>query len=197
MLAFSRTTYVHLYFVLLGEAFMGSVDMCRTFWIKAKNSSALFFNESKLPWGFEMKQCLTIFALRICVWVHKNTRWLRCVNLDSCLCLLLYLWFYLQQDIICAFLRLGKHLCHMSCVGSLDKKISSSSLLPALSPTLFHQFQVLLAASFQFGCVGESWSAAMREGGRWWHSFSSVIGLSIPIFRSQCSSFLQQVAKLC
>lgn len=37
----------------------------------------------------------------------------------------------------------------------------------AFDPILFHYVQVLMAASFQFSCVGKSWSVPMTRGGRW------------------------------
>lgn len=51
----------------------------------------------------------------------------------------------------------------------------------AFDPILFHYVQVLMAASFQFSCVGKSWSVPMTRGGRWWHSLSRVIRSSIPM----------------
>lgn len=85
--------------MLLEEAFMGSVDMYRTFWKKAESCPALFFNKSKLPWRFELKQCLIIFALH--VWVCECTKTQGgYVHLDSCLSSLLYLWFYLYYNVL-------------------------------------------------------------------------------------------------
>lgn len=169
---------------------MGSVEVCRTFWIKAMSSSALFFNKLKLPWRFEMKLSYYFCTACVCECTKAPGGW------DVLTWTLVYVqWFSLQQCIICALLCLGKHLCHMSKV-LLDLLTKRFLLPPSSQPSV-------PPASISFRCYWQhhfNWvvlEKAMREGGRWWHSLSRVIGLSIPMFSRQCFSFLQQVAKLC
>lgn len=87
--------------MLLEEAFMGSVDMYRTFWKKSWELSSTVLQQIKTSLEIWVETMSNHFCTACMgVWVHKNTRWLRCVHLDSCLSSLLYLWFYLYYNVL-------------------------------------------------------------------------------------------------